>query len=731
MEEKTYRLHIHETSFNRKPGIREIPKINAEIISSEAVVTQQQLADLVGDQGKTMVLATMNGSRKKENMTQMQVVAIDFDNTETRLDENGKVIKDEKGKAKKFKTEGTKYTSIEDALKDEFINRSASFVYKTFSHTDGWDKFRVVFFLDRALENNKQVEAVYEWLMDKYPNADKSTKDSSRLFFGGTEVIEINFDNELKTSEVTIAKTKRNKPNISTEKLVSPTVNHGKKNSVKKLKREESVAMFESYIHRESTNLQDYSNALSAIWVIGKAARTGEISFADAEDYCKMMALGDKGWEDNNLEKLQEVLNLPIHEIRTEYTFSEKFGGKRGMAIIDKDDLIATSKFLVDALDIKLYKNRLFFKNGNHWIPDDNKLIRAVDAYVELKRNQDNELIAQFMKRAELIEQDLFPIQFRNHYTLNGTEVIAHDTDGFTPYLLDVEYDPTVYDKDVDDFLNFLTMDRKDLRLVVEEMIGHMLMTQGFPHKVFFFIGEKGSNGKSTFLEMLNSFVGELGTNINLENFNDPTSVGELEGKLVNIGDDIDASFLEKSMNFKTLASGNTIMIRPIYQKPYRLKNRATLIFTANEMPTFKDKTGGIARRLVIIPCDNEVKKADFKMDEKLSTDNAKTYLLNIALKGLLRIQANGGKMTESHTINDMVEEYIAETDSIIGFMTENDISEDMPISTIYDEYKRFCENAGQKPFSQTKFTQRLKTKGYEVRQVRRMGKKVRTYKKE
>ena len=269
------------------------------------------------------------------------------------------------------------------------------------------------------------------------------------------------------------------------------------------------------------------------------------------------------------------------------------------------------------------------------------------------------------------------------------------------------------------------------MRLVVEEMIGHMLMTQGFPHKVFFFIGEKGSNGKSTFLEMLNSFVGELGTNINLENFNDPTSVGELEGKLVNIGDDIDASFLEKSMNFKTLASGNTIMIRPIYQKPYRLKNRATLIFTANEMPTFKDKTGGIARRLVIIPCDNEVKKADFKMDEKLSTDNAKTYLLNIALKGLLRIQANGGKMTESHTINDMVEEYIAETDSIIGFMTENDISEDMPISTIYDEYKRFCENAGQKPFSQTKFTQRLKTKGYEVRQVRRMGKKVRTYKKE
>ncbi|MDK6343601.1 hypothetical protein QP138_26380, partial [Escherichia coli] len=78
------------------------------------------------------------------------------------------------------------------------------------------------------------------------------------------------------------------------------------------------------------------------------------------------------------------------------------------------------------------------------------------------------------------------------------------------------------------------------------------------PHKVFFFIGEKGANGKSTFLEMLNAFAGDLGTNISLENFNDPTSVVELEGHLVNIGDDIDARYLESSSNFKILASGNT-----------------------------------------------------------------------------------------------------------------------------------------------------------------------------
>lgn len=87
------------------------------------------------------------------------------------------------------------------------------------------------------------------------------------------------------------------------------------------------------------------------------------------------------------------------------------------------------------------------------------------------------------------------------------------------------------------------------------------LLRISFPHKVFFMVGKTGANGKSTFFEMLNSWVGDLGLNLALEQFNDQISVMELEGKLVNVGDDIDSGYMEKSMNFKTLASGNTIMV--------------------------------------------------------------------------------------------------------------------------------------------------------------------------
>lgn len=290
--------------------------------------------------------------------------------------------------------------------------------------------------------------------------------------------------------------------------------------------------------------------------------------------FTEMLAFDNEQWREENLVKLDEALNTPLHDFNTDYTFAEKFLGmnnKNREPMLDATDLIATSKYLVDELEIKLFNNQLYFKTNNHWISDNNKLLRAVDNYIELLHSKDNELINQFLKRAELIEEEFFPIQLCNNYYIEDGQVHEGVLTKFSPYYLEVDYDPKAYNKDVDEFMDFLTCDRQDLRTVLEDMIGHVLMSKGFPHKVFFLIGEKGANGKSTFLEMLNSFIGDLGTNISLENFNDPTSVVELEGKLVNIGDDIDVSYLESSSNFKILASGNTLMVRPIYVAPYRM----------------------------------------------------------------------------------------------------------------------------------------------------------------
>ena len=161
-------------------------------------------------------------------------------------------------------------------------------------------------------------------------------------------------------------------------------------------------------------------------------------------------------------------------------------------------------------------------------------------------------------------------------------------------------------------------------------------------------------------------------------------------GKIVNVADDVDAIYLEKSKNLKTMASGNTVGARAIYSQPITLKNTATLIFTANEPPVFKDKSDGIGRRLVIIPFDNKVKERIYNFDELLSTDNAKSYLLNLGLAGIKRIYTNKLEISTSETIEGATKQYYLDNDSVLSYL--NDYPSINSLKSIETNYKKVVD---------------------------------------
>lgn len=395
---------------------------------------------------------------------------------------------------------------------------------------------------------------------------------------------------------------------------------------------------------------------------------------------------------------------------------------------LDPKDIIMTSEVLVERLDIHYFRGKLFFKKDNHYISDNNLLLRSIDELIKLKPNQHKQLMELFSIKAHLQDDDDFPVQFNNGYVLYDNEVVEVDP-GFTPYFLNVEYDETAYDKEVDDFLNWFTCDRKDLRLFIEDIMGHILMTKGFPHRAFFFWGESGDNGKSTIIKMLQSFVGDLYTSVPLDKFDDDTTVFSLLGKILNVADDINASYLEKSSNFKTIASGDPIMVRPIYSTATTLNSKATLIFTCNEIPVFKDKSGGIKKRIRVIPCDARVKERDSDIDEKLSTDSAKSYLLNLAIKGLNRILKNGD-LTECEAVNGITRKYFVESDSVISFLEDHEV-DGVVKAAAYRKYVAYCEESGLKSVGNSEFGRRVTNEGYGDKQVRVDGKRRRLYVKE
>lgn len=393
-------------------------------------------------------------------------------------------------------------------------------------------------------------------------------------------------------------------------------------------------------------------------------------------------------------------------------------------------DLIKLAQFVIEELDIKLYNEQLYFRQDNKYISDNRLLLQTINNFTKLKKTQDNEILHQINKFADEVDsaEKELPILLRNGMILEG-EFVATATPTFSPFFLDVLYAPSTYDEHVDKFLNDITCGRKELRQTLEEILGLILLTNKFPHHVFFFIGN-GYNGKSTFLEMINNFVGELGQNLSLDAFNDPTSVASLIGKLVNCTDETDGVYIDKCKGYKSLASGNTITVRPIYSKPVKVQNTATLILSTNNMPKFNDRTDGFYRRLVIIPFDFKIKEKVSNLDELLSTDNAKSYILDLALKGVKRIKDNEYKLTKNEILDKALEDYKMEIDHLVGFVKEYSIIDGKETKEVFADYQSYCGELGIYPLSLASFTSRLKEFGYVSTPTTKNKKSIRIYKK-
>lgn len=238
-------------------------------------------------------------------------------------------------------------------------------------------------------------------------------------------------------------------------------------------------------------------------------------------------------------------------------------------------------------------------------------------------------------------------------------------------------------------------------------------MTKNFPHKIFLLIGN-GANGKSTLMNILFNMFGNLATNVPIKKLERDDYVARLTNKLVNISDDVDFSYIKSSQNIKTLASGDVVPARELYSKAYYFKNKATMIFSMNELVVFSDHTFGLERRLCIIPFDNKVKNADPSILDRLTTDTAKSYLLRLGIEGMNRIKANKGQLTTSKKVDRMVRSYMAENDSVYSFLEYGNVEIDnQPYSNVYQEYVGYCGRNDFNPYKKNNFSRKMRTRGY------------------
>lgn len=363
-----------------------------------------------------------------------------------------------------------------------------------------------------------------------------------------------------------------------------------------------------------------------------------------------------------------------------------------------------------------------------------------------LKKTQRREVI-DYM---ELIAEERKPADARYIGFRNGIlDIVTGQMKPFSPEFVITnqipwDYNPNAYSELADDTLNKLACNDAPIRLLLEECIGYCFYRRNELGKAFILTGDK-SNGKSTFLDCVKAILGEDNISaLDLKELGDRFSTSMMFGKLANIGDDIGDDFLQGSQvaTFKKVVTGNRIKAERKGQDPFEFNPYVKLLFSANDIPRMKDKTGAVLRRLVIIPFNARFSKylpdgspdPDYNpyIKYELVEQSSIEYLIRLGVEGLKRVIENN-EFTQSEKVAGQVEEYENENNPIKAFIDECGVEmiENEPTADVYKRYQVFCAENMMQPMAKTTFSKQItKRLGFEVSVTKVDRKSIRIFRK-
>ena len=327
-------------------------------------------------------------------------------------------------------------------------------------------------------------------------------------------------------------------------------------------------------------------------------------------------------------------------------------------------------------------------------------------------------------------------IAFKNGiYDVASDQLEPFSNDKVMTNKIDWNYNPAAYSKLVDDVLNGFACNDKQVRLLLEEMIGYCFYRRNELRKAFMLKGRK-HNGKSTFLDMLAHLLGEDNISaLDLSDLSHEYKAAALFGKLANLGDDIEDEFIPSAGIFKKVVSGDRMTANVKFAAPIEFNPYCKLIFSGNTIPRLgrgKD-SDAIIDRLVIIPFNASFQKGSANYNTwikyDLRTPECMEYLVKIGIEGLKRVLQNNG-FTTTEAINQELTDYAESINPITTFFAEmGDSMNHEPTKKCYRLYDQFCFENAMKPISHVEFSKQVKEfYGYEIKLLRIEGKPTRIF---
>lgn len=304
-------------------------------------------------------------------------------------------------------------------------------------------------------------------------------------------------------------------------------------------------------------------------------------------------------------------------------------------------------------------------------------------------------------------------------------------------------YDRTKTDSPIlDEFMTTLFGEDTNKHKLIYEIIGYGLADNNFMQKFFIFYG-KGGDGKSTLLNLIIELYGRHNvSNISLQDITNRFRISNLQGKMLNVGDDIGKTAILDSADLKKIVTGDTIIIERKGEQPFSYTPRAKMLFSSNEVPRINDTSRGMNDRLMVVPFGNRLRgtgKANPNIIADLIEQGALTVLLNRAIDGLNRLLLTRA-FTHCADVEEMTKKEILNNNNAKLFIDEVEngdltvyelglsdeymrdcvfIIDKAKGTNVYRAYRNWCRDNGYSPYSRRRFGEIIEDSGYIYKNIR------------
>lgn len=231
---------------------------------------------------------------------------------------------------------------------------------------------------------------------------------------------------------------------------------------------------------------------------------------------------------------------------------------------------------------------------------------------------------------------------------------------------------------------------------IVEEWIGFYFWRNYMFKKAIIFVGS-GDTGKTTLLEVITHLLGRGNiSSISLQKMTgDKFSAAHLYEKHGNLVDELSARDINDTGAFKMATGGGSVTGEYKFGNQFSFHNFSKFTFACNRIPDVSDTNDeAYFNRWMVIRFENTIKEIIPNFIETLTTEDERSGLFNLAMKGLERLLVQK-KFSYSNNAEDTKLEMMRSGSSIAMFASdqlERNDGNEIDKETMYEAYVKYCQ---------------------------------------